>query len=46
MIDSGWWQLIVFMAIVAIPLLINGYFKLGLSRSSALAIARMTAQLI
>jgi len=45
-IDISWWQLSAFSLILIIPLSINWFFKLGLSRDTAFAIFRMVAQLI
>jgi len=45
-IDISWWQLSSFLLILLIPIYINWHFKLGLSRDTALSVARMIAQLI
>ncbi len=45
-IDISWWQLTSFMTVLIIPLLINWHFKLGMSRDTTFAVARMTVQLI
>jgi len=45
-IDISWWQLSFLLLILLIPIYINWHFKLGLSRDTALSVARMIAQLI
>lgn len=45
-IDISWTQLALFMLVLVIPLCINRYLKLALGKEIAIAIVRMTAQLI
>ena len=44
-IDISWLQLILFSALLLIPLSINAYFKLGLSKSTITSLIRMFLQL-
>lgn len=44
--DISWWQLASFMVILVIPIGIERYFKLGLSKDMLNAVARMLVQLV
>ncbi|TCI02858.1 ABC transporter permease [Corallincola luteus] len=44
-IDISWSYLLCFSLLLAIPLAINSYFRLGLAKESAAAILRMSVQL-
>lgn len=44
-IDISWLQLALFSTLLAFPLGINAYFKLGLSKSTGTALLRMLSQL-
>ncbi|PKG73889.1 ABC transporter permease [Shewanella sp. GutCb] len=44
--DISWWQLASFMIILVVPVGIERYFKLGLSKEMLSAVARMLVQLV
>ncbi|PKG58316.1 ABC transporter permease [Shewanella sp. GutDb-MelDb] len=44
--DISWWQLASFMIILVVPVGIERYFKLGLSKEMLSAVARMMVQLV
>ncbi|QQX79087.1 ABC transporter permease [Shewanella sp. KX20019] len=44
--DISWWQLASFMTILVVPIAIERYFELGLSRDMLSAVARMLVQLV
>lgn len=45
-IDISWWQLGLFMMVLALPAVINWQFELKLGRDFLVAIVRMTVQLV
>lgn len=45
-IDISWLQLGLFSSLLLIPLLINAYFKLGINKSTLIALSRMLLQLL
>lgn len=45
-LDISWLQLGLFSSLLLVPLFINAYFKLGLSKSTAIALTRMLLQLL
>jgi len=45
-LDISWWQLACFMLVLFIPVMINQRFKLALGPDIAMAVVRMTCQLI
>ncbi|BDY04877.1 ABC transporter permease [Ferrimonas sp. YFM] len=44
-VDIPWWQLTLFLSVLAVPLYINHKFKLGLGKEGGLAVGRMLLQL-
>ncbi|MCL1048558.1 ABC transporter permease [Shewanella abyssi] len=44
--DISWWQLASFMIILVVPVAIERYFELGLSKDMLSAVARMLVQLV